>query len=203
MAKSRPSQRSKQPQPESKKALIIFLVFFILTTIGGGLFGYQGYIADENKAKEKQEIESKKKAAEDERDFNQYQALLYRRYLGQEKSKDVLDKLDRQFKEATEGWTQFKDRNDLLATVDAVEKRLKVVAADKGPPPKDFAKALELQVQDKNAAVAAIAPFKLNTTEPAFRYALNHDAMATEKLAEGIRAFALDAGKLEALISAA
>ena len=50
---------------------------------------------------------------------------------------------------------------------------------------------------------AAIAPFKLNTTEPAFRYALNNDAMATEKLAEGIRAFALDAGKLEALISAA
>ncbi len=50
---------------------------------------------------------------------------------------------------------------------------------------------------------AAIAPFKLNTAEPAFRYALNNDAMATEKLAEGIRAFAVDAGKLEALISAA
>ncbi len=49
---------------------------------------------------------------------------------------------------------------------------------------------------------AAIAPLKLNTTEPAFRYALNNDAMATEKLAEGIRAFAVDAGKLEALISA-
>ncbi len=50
---------------------------------------------------------------------------------------------------------------------------------------------------------AAVAPFKLNTAEPAFRYALNNDAMATEKLAEGIRAFAVDAGKLEALISAA
>jgi transaldolase len=44
---------------------------------------------------------------------------------------------------------------------------------------------------------------RLDTTEPAFRYALNNDAMATEKLAEGIRAFAVDAGKLEALISAA
>lgn len=50
---------------------------------------------------------------------------------------------------------------------------------------------------------AAVAPVKLNTAEPAFRYALNNDAMATEKLAEGIRAFAVDAGKLEALISAA
>jgi transaldolase len=53
------------------------------------------------------------------------------------------------------------------------------------------------------AEKAAIAPVRLDTTEPAFRYALNNDAMATEKLAEGIRAFAVDAGKLEALISAA
>ena len=40
-------------------------------------------------------------------------------------------------------------------------------------------------------------------TEASFRYALNEDAMATEKLAEGIRAFAADAVKLEALIKAA
>jgi len=36
--------------------------------------------------------------------------------------------------------------------------------------------------------------------EAGFRYALNADAMATEKLAEGIRAFASDAGKLDAMI---
>jgi transaldolase len=36
--------------------------------------------------------------------------------------------------------------------------------------------------------------------EAGFRYALNDDAMATEKLAEGIRAFAADAIKLEGLI---
>ncbi len=39
-------------------------------------------------------------------------------------------------------------------------------------------------------------------SEAAFRYALNDDAMATEKLAEGIRAFAVDAGKLDDLIVA-
>ena len=39
--------------------------------------------------------------------------------------------------------------------------------------------------------------------EAGFRYALNADAMATEKLAEGIRAFAADAAKLEQLIQAA
>lgn len=39
--------------------------------------------------------------------------------------------------------------------------------------------------------------------EPGFRYALNADAMATEKLAEGIRAFAADAARLEQLMQAA
>lgn len=39
--------------------------------------------------------------------------------------------------------------------------------------------------------------------EASFRYALNADAMGCEKLAEGIRAFAADAAKLEQLITAA
>ncbi|MDB5898772.1 MAG: tal [Ramlibacter sp.] len=39
--------------------------------------------------------------------------------------------------------------------------------------------------------------------EAQFRWALNEDAMATEKLAEGIRAFAADAIKLEKLMQAA
>ncbi|WP_041675733.1 transaldolase [Ramlibacter tataouinensis] len=39
--------------------------------------------------------------------------------------------------------------------------------------------------------------------EAGFRYALNEDAMATEKLAEGIRTFAADAVKLEQLMKAA
>lgn len=43
----------------------------------------------------------------------------------------------------------------------------------------------------------------VNHDEAGFRYALNADAMATEKLAEGIRAFAADAVKLEQLMLAA
>ncbi|MBW2939460.1 transaldolase [Zhongshania aquimaris] len=42
---------------------------------------------------------------------------------------------------------------------------------------------------------------KLDITESGFRWALNDDAMATEKLAEGIRAFAADQVKLETLLS--
>jgi len=40
-------------------------------------------------------------------------------------------------------------------------------------------------------------------SEAGFRFALNEDAMATEKLAEGIRAFCVDAIKLEGLMLAA
>jgi transaldolase len=39
--------------------------------------------------------------------------------------------------------------------------------------------------------------------EAAFRLALNEDAMATEKLAEGIRAFCADAVKLEDMMKKA
>lgn len=41
---------------------------------------------------------------------------------------------------------------------------------------------------------------KISLDEKAFRLALNDDAMATEKLAEGIRLFCADAVKLEALV---
>ena len=55
---------------------------------------------------------------------------------------------------------------------------------------------------DPEAARALDLPF-VQYDEPAFRLALNEDAMATEKLAEGIRAFCADAIKLEQLIHAA
>ncbi len=44
---------------------------------------------------------------------------------------------------------------------------------------------------------------KVQFDEAGFRFALNEDAMATEKLAEGIRAFVVDARKLEDLMKAA
>ena len=43
----------------------------------------------------------------------------------------------------------------------------------------------------------------VNFDEAGFRFALNDDAMATDKLAEGIRAFCADAIKLEQLMLAA
>ncbi|XHS80071.1 transaldolase [Burkholderiaceae bacterium UC74_6] len=52
---------------------------------------------------------------------------------------------------------------------------------------------------DAKAAEGMDLP-RVSFDEAAFRYALNQDAMATEKLAEGIRLFAVDAGKLDQMI---
>lgn len=55
---------------------------------------------------------------------------------------------------------------------------------------------------DADAARGMEIPY-VSFDERSFRYALNEDAMATEKLAEGIRAFAADTVKLEALLQGA
>ncbi|MDN2715822.1 transaldolase [Janthinobacterium sp. SUN120] len=43
---------------------------------------------------------------------------------------------------------------------------------------------------------------QMSLNEEAFRFMMNEDAMATEKLAEGIRAFCVDSGKLKQMIAA-
>ena len=57
---------------------------------------------------------------------------------------------------------------------------------------------LTLALSAENARSADLAA--INFDETSFRFALNQDAMATEKLAEGIRAFVQDAEKLEQLM---
>ena len=70
---------------------------------------------------------------------------------------------------------------------------LATLAASEAPLPR----ALDAQA----AQALDLAP--VNYDEAAFRLALNEDAMATEKLAEGIRAFCADAVKLDQLLLAA
>lgn len=59
----------------------------------------------------------------------------------------------------------------------------------------------ELKVYLKDTGATHDKPASLTETE--FRWAFNEDAMATEKLAEGIRKFAIDQRKLEQVISLA
>jgi transaldolase len=59
----------------------------------------------------------------------------------------------------------------------------------------------KLDAGNAQSALSAenITPLKLD--ESSFRLQLNNDAMATEKLAEGIRNFCVDTEKLEALLA--
>lgn len=59
-----------------------------------------------------------------------------------------------------------------------------------------------VQVLDASSA-KLLGQTPVNYDEASFRFALNEDAMATEKLAEGIRAFCVDAVKLDRLLLAA
>ena len=62
----------------------------------------------------------------------------------------------------------------------------------------------ELAVQpalSRDKAIDMVLP-EVHLNESSFRFAMNEDAMATEKLAEGIRAFCADAHKLDQLLSA-
>ena len=70
---------------------------------------------------------------------------------------------------------------------------LAALAADSSP--------LERALDASKAATLDLEHVHLD--EAGFRFALNEDAMATEKLAEGIRAFCVDAVKLEKLLLAA
>ena len=57
---------------------------------------------------------------------------------------------------------------------------------------------LERRLDPESAAALDLA--KISYNESAFRFALNEDAMATEKTAQGIRAFSADIVKLEELV---
>lgn len=57
-------------------------------------------------------------------------------------------------------------------------------------------------VERKLSASETGTAVKISMDEKTFRFMLNEDAMATEKLAEGIRAFVADSNKLKQMISA-
>ncbi|MBC3871387.1 transaldolase [Undibacterium oligocarboniphilum] len=64
----------------------------------------------------------------------------------------------------------------------------------------DSATPVTPKLSVESAVSASISKIEMN--EKAFRFQLNEDAMATEKLAEGIRAFCADTVKLEQMIAA-
>ena len=65
----------------------------------------------------------------------------------------------------------------------------------------DTLSAARARCREGSRRRAPTAPPRPPLDEKTFRFALNEDAMASDKLAEGIRAFAKDLRKLRALVS--
>jgi len=80
---------------------------------------------------------------------------------------------------------------DRLTIAPTLLDELQAVSAADSPVPR---------VLEPVAAAAAYTGTKLAVDEPSFRFQLNEDPMASDKLAEGIRAFCADIVKLEAMI---
>jgi hypothetical protein len=80
-----PGEVSSMPAPkagESKQALIITLVFFILLSIVLGVFTYMGYADSDKYLKEKNTAEQNEKRAKDDAVSQRNMTLLYRTYIG-------------------------------------------------------------------------------------------------------------------------
>ena len=158
---ARRSPKRKKAGPETNSVLIIFLVFFILTTIGGFLFAFLDK-QDTKKLADTIELQkSQISEKEDKVKFYQYQALLYRRdILGQtlnDADNKELIKLEPKFKDGTEWASDAVDRKSVNDVVAEAQKFLKqqVPAADGV---KNFKDALEQMARLVDAAKKDIAP---------------------------------------------
>jgi transaldolase len=109
----------------------------------------------------------------------------------------------------TQIYTYYKKFDIATEVMGASFRNVGQIAALAGCDLLTISPELLAQLQASDAPLArALAPEQakaapvhaLSYNEASFRYALNEDPMATEKLAEGIRAFAADAARLDAMI---
>jgi transaldolase len=111
----------------------------------------------------------------------------------------------------TQIWTYYKHFDIATEVMGASFRNVGQIAALAGCDLLTISPELLAQLQASDAPLprrldadaARRAPLHaLTFNEPAFRWAMNADAMACDKLAEGIRLFAADAEKLDAMIEA-
>ena len=103
---------------DSKQALVVTLVFFILLSIILGIFTYMGYSDADKYQKEKTTAENAEKTAKSERDANRNVAVLYRTYLGHPPaSKDEIKvAYEDAAKLASKGDKDGNDKRDIMGS---------------------------------------------------------------------------------------
>src|SRR6516162_8923088 len=73
-----PARRRMKPATNPSTVLVIFLVFFVLLSLGLGVWGYFGYKAADQARKAAAEAQQKEKAAKDGADWYRLQGLWYK-----------------------------------------------------------------------------------------------------------------------------
>src|SRR5262245_8834291 len=134
---------------ESKQALVVTLVFFILLSIILGVLTYMGYSDADKYQKEKTTAESAEKTAKSERDSSRNVALLYRTYLGLPPA----DK--RELTVAYDEYTKLVGKGDTHANEKALQQLEKDLGWDKGkglPVVDMLKKVADLEKQKKDVA---------------------------------------------------
>jgi regulator of replication initiation timing len=116
---------------ESRTGLVVFLVLFILLSIGLGVTTYYGYDAADKATKDKAKAEGDAKAWEKDKDYWKFLALTYRSYVGLPQTKDDLAGLRKQY-----------DGGQLAGRDDNKEEHKKAIAelwGEKSPMKWDYA----------------------------------------------------------------
>jgi uncharacterized protein (UPF0335 family) len=99
--------------------LVVFLVFFILLSMGLGVSTYMGFSQDDSKAKDNKKLTDEKKQLEADRDWYRFQALQYRAYMGQLSGPEfaTLATLRENFDKGSLGGNQKEEEKTAVKTV--------------------------------------------------------------------------------------
>src|SRR5215470_5308019 len=89
--------------------LVMFLVFFILLSIGLGVTTYLGFQQDEGKANENKKLATENKQLTSDMEWYRFQALLYRAYMGQAQNPKVFETLTTEREKFDGGRLTHKD----------------------------------------------------------------------------------------------
>jgi hypothetical protein len=110
---------------ESRTGLVVFLILFILLSIGLGVTTYYGYDAADKATKDKAKADADAKAWENDSKWHQYLADTYRMYIGSPApAGDDVATLRREYGNGDKAKDKGKaeDHKKLVATLDATKK---------------------------------------------------------------------------------
>lgn len=127
---------------ESGRGLIVTLVFFILLSIILGVTTYFGYDGQTQLADAKKKADADKKGMQDSRDWNRFQALVYKAYLGHKLTQKETEDLTLAYPGYKGGSLKGDDKEEVDKVLDKMDKAFGF-DQEKKAPKKTFQEAID------------------------------------------------------------